>query len=180
MALPISLVASGATNATDVVSKPAGGWLQGNLLVAFVVAGGGSTVPSAPAGWTLVGTVQSGETNFAACAQSLAAAGPSSFSFPQVSGSTYTYVTVVEYSGTAASLVDTFATNSGDSTAPSWSSVTPSVPNEIIVLGQAGSYIGLSGAPAGYTLEHNNSYFGKIGTGVCDAQVAPPSPPRRR
>lgn len=148
----------GGTGTTSVVVNNPSSWLIGNTLVAWVVAYGTTTVPTAPAGWSQitsitnnVGQAPSGEfglllalrsaawtytSNMAAAAflLNLSAAGGASYTFT-TTGASAAQALILEYNSWLAATVPTSATDSGHGTSSlSFNSVTTGQPNEVVLL----------------------------------------------
>lgn len=156
MALPVSTASNGAVATSVTVTKPVGGWLSGNLLIAVVSAEGIGAAPTTPAGWTLVTSGTNGALlGAAAFSLLLSSGGAASYTFTGATGTSAISALVAEYSGSAtATNVQTGTSANGASATATWAAVTTAYANEAVLLGLAANTATVSSAwPTGYTLE---------------------------
>lgn len=157
MALPVSTAGNSATSTSISVSKPSGGWVSGNTLIAVVTVAGVSTTPTTPSGWTLVASTSNGSSfSMAVFEIVLTSAGASSYTFSGATGTLDISAVIAEYSGTyiTSGIVDNTTVANGSGTTATWTALTTTYGGEAAILALGVNTATVSGSwPSGYTLE---------------------------
>lgn len=150
MALAVSVASNTASSASVTVSQPAGGWATGNLLICLF-SGNGSGFPTFSSPWSGV----SSDTNAHAAVgyQVISGTAPSSYTFT-FTGSTSSAAIILEYPASLASGIDVSSANGARATTITWTAITNTNPNEVVV-----AFAAIQGGaqsattPTGYSLE---------------------------
>lgn len=119
------------TTTTSAIGNKPSGVVNGDLLVAIIVAEAGTSVSAVPSGWTNQHTGSAFTRGMTVCWKVAASEG-SSWTWTMTSSESGS-VTVLAYTNPQASPYDTKGAGSGSSTAPSAASITTAQANELAV-----------------------------------------------